>query len=407
MKQKWMCVVLLFFGLGAELYADDAAVLPKNRFRLRWLSSFSFADQAYDSSGSSQALGDQYSQTIGMGFLSALRPETQELVKALNAVQPGMGDDLPLAVVDTKIDTSVYTNVFVAEYGLTERLSIGVILPLVHARVDIKANSEPSDEFQALMSNFPDGHPMRAALSSLQQQMSLEALSQTLQSELGYNSGISSWSGTGLGDIELGAKYNYYRSHPLMATVKTGLRLPTGRRDDPNELFDCAFGDGQFDLGAFHYLDYQATSRIGFTWEAGYTAQLPHSATYRIPVIEGTEITPLSAKLRRNPGDYWESGLEANWNFVRPMTVSSKYRFVQKFSDSFGSADGIDTSVLEDATSEEKHEALLTLAYSSIPDVRAGRSKLPFEASIFYLMPLAGKNIEQVHTTGFQLKSYF
>lgn len=408
MKSSLKIVLTLCLGMGVQaVWADDAAVLPKNRWRLRWISSFSFADHAFDSSGNSVMLGDEYSQTISTQFLTALRPDTTKLVKTLNAVQPGLGENLPIAVVNAKLDSNVYTNVFVAEYGLTDRLSLGIILPLVHASVEAEIKSEPSAEFKALMGSIPEGHPMKAALSSLQQQMTIEALSSTLKSELGYNAGLSSWSGSGLGDIELGAKYNYYKSHPFVATIKGGVRLPTGRRNDPDELFDIGFGDGQFDLGAFHYLDYHPLAQLYITWEAGYTAQLPHSATYRVPIIDGTDISPLKAKLNRDLGDFWETGLEAHWSFVKTMTFSSKYRYVQKFSDTYSSSDGLNTAALEANTDEERHEANFTLTYSNIPNVRAGRARIPFEASIFYRLPFAGKNIEQLQTAGVQLKSYF
>lgn len=395
------------FALVQSVHADDAATLPENRWRLQWVSAFSFADESFDSDGNSIPLGSDFSQTISTSFLSALRPETESLTKALNSVQPGLGDDLSVADLGLKAESTVFTNAFVAEYGVTDRLSVGIILPVVYGSVSVKADSEPTEEFQAVKNKFPQGHPMRQALNRLQAQTSVQGLNSALTNELGYSNGLGSWSGTGLGDLELGGKYNYYKAHPLKMTLKSGLRIPTGRRDDPNELFDIAFGDGQFDLGVFHYTDYRLLSNLYFTWEAGYTAQLPHNATYRVPIVEGVDISPTTAKLTQDPGDIVETGLEANYRAFQVVKLATKYHYRYKFGDDYSTNKALNVSALESNTNEESHLGIFTLGYTNIPEVRAGRARFPFEAALFYRYPFAGENVTVAQSAGLRLKSYF
>jgi hypothetical protein len=392
--------------LSSSLKADDAGVLPEGVWRVQMISAFSFIEDRFDSTGTSTSLGSDYSQTISTPFLAALKPQVSELMKTMKAVNPSINENLDIANIGMDIESVVYSNRFALEYGLTKRLSVGIILPIVYADVSVNATSEATEEFEATLAAAPDA--LKPALMAMRAQTSLEAIDQSLRSDLGYSAGLDKWSGTGIGDLELGAKYNYYRSHPFMMTLKGGLRVPTGRTDDPDHLFDMAFGDGQFDLGFFHYTDYRIRKNLDLTWEAGYTAQLPHSSTYRIPVIDGVDISPIREELDRDPGDIVETGLELAYDPFRTMLTSVKYRFRHKFEDSFsGGSSGINLSSLETDTDQQIHEAIFRVGFTTIPLVRAKEMRLPMELSMFYRYPFAGQNNAAVQTAGLQLKSYF
>lgn len=387
-------------------FADDAKVLPKGLWRAQFVSGFTYVEDRFNGSGVSTSLGSGFSQTISPQFLAALKPEVKQLVTALNAMSPGMGDSLAVAQVDMELEANILTNLFVLEYGMTKRLSVGVILPLVYASTSVKANSTPSAEFQQMLSKAPP--TLRPALLAMQNQTSIENLNAVLENDLGYSSGLESWSGSGLGDLEIGAKYNYVKSHPYRLTLKSGLRIPTGRQDDPNQLFDVAFGDGQFDLGFYHYADYDLFSNLYFSHELGYVVQLPHTSNYRVPVIDGVQISSVEASLSRDPGDYWETGLEMSYKPFELMTSSIKYRFFQKFKDEYsGDAGGLDVSRLASNSAQTLHQGQFQLGVSNIALVKQGKAKFPVEVIAFYYHPFAGENINQAKTVGLRLKSYF
>jgi len=388
-----------------ELRADDAATLPKGLWRVRWAGAFTYVTDRFDSNGTSSSLGDDYSLTIGTSFLSALKPQVKELVKNLNAVQPGLGDNLSIAEVNMEIETNIISNRFVVEYGVTDQLSLGAILPVATATTQVNANSRSTADFQTALAAAPDA--LKPALMAMAQATSLDAMNQSLRQDLGYDSGLESWSGSGLGDLELGAKYNYLKTHPFQLSFKAGVRLPTGRTDDPNNLFDVAFGDGQYDIGFYNYADYHLLGNLYFSWEAGYTIQLPHTADYRVPVIQGVSITPVMARLDHNPGDIVETGVEANYDPFRTIKTAVRYQFRQKFEDEFSGGNGVSTSALAENTDSQLHQAIFTIGYTNIPLVKAKEASLPIEFLVFYQWPFAGKNTSQAQTTGIQLKSYF
>lgn len=399
----------------SQAFADDAAVLPKGRWRIRWASTYTQASSEYSPTGDVRSLGAQYSRTIDSKVLMVLNPQTAQIIQAMNALQPGSGDALQAATLETDVDSSFFTNIFVAEYGITDRLSVGIILPVVKADVSLKATSTPNSSFNAMANqpDLPSGHPLqakmaqlKAALQQIQQGTTVSGLNATLKSSLKYSSGLESWSGSGLGDLEIGAKYNYLRTHPIKMTLKAGARLPTGRENDPDIITDAAFGDGQIDIGAYNYLDYQPTANSLFTLELGYTAQLPSSNNTRIPLSADLPLGSQVAELDQKLGDYWELGVESNYTAFRFWTASAKYRFKQKFEDSFESS-SIDTSALEVDTDSILHEAKFQLEFTNLPAVRAGEQEFPFAVAAFYQQPIAGKNITDVRTSGIALKTYF
>jgi len=400
-------IVLSVLGQASQtnVYAGDAKVLPEGRFRTQIISGFSQIGDQFNSEGKSVSLGSNYSTQISTQFLSLMQPEAAKAINQLKAAMPSLGDNIDIARLGLDIDSRIFTNVAVLEYGVTSRLSIGLIVPVVHAEVEVKAESDSTDQFNQVMDAAPA--PMKAALANLQAQTSVSNINRLMTSQLGYHSGLQSWNGTGLGDIELGLKYNYFKSHPLRMTFKTGVRLPTGRTDDPNNLFDVGFGDGQYDLGAYNYIDYDLLSNLYFTVEMGYVAQLSQNRSYRIPIADGVSVSPVQAQLRQNPGDYIEGGFETNYTLQKVFKLAAKYRYYHKFKDDYSSSANFDTSLLEKNTNESLHQAQLRLGYSNIARVKSGKDRFPYEVFGFYYHPIAGENIAKTFTGGIELKSYF
>lgn len=404
---KAVTVTFLALFCTIEARADDAQVLPKGRFRVRLNTAYTVAENQLSADGNAEGIGSSFTRTLDSRLLSALNPATAETVRRLNAASPGLGD-LVAADLQTDVKSETISNVVALEYGITNRLSVGFILPIVHSEVSVNANAGPNDQLTARINALKDGDPRKAILKQVAGNLSTETFNNLLRQNYNYSDGFQDWSGTGLGDLELGAKYNYYRDDKIYSTLKGGLRLPTGREDDPNKLFDCAFGDGQTDLGLYHITDIQLSERIGTTFEVGYIVQLPDSANVRIPLSEEIPISPQAQELDRKLGDYYNAEAEANFMAFRGFTLAARYRFQQKFSDSYSSpAPGVDVKLLEKNTAELSQTGILNAEYTNLADVRAGRSKLPYAVSVFYRQPLSGENIMDSRTGGMQLKTYF
>ncbi|MDB5038512.1 MAG: hypothetical protein JWQ35_2040 [Bacteriovoracaceae bacterium] len=414
MNRIFISSVFLLVSTLIEIstFADDATVLPQGRFRVRLVSSYTDLDNKYGANGELAGLGSSFSRSLDGHLLYALtqKPELANAVRSLNAVSPGAGDALlgeQIANLNTDIKTNFFVNQFVVEYGLTSRLSVGIIVPLIHADVEVNATSTPDSTFAQKTSAMSDADPRKAIRLSMQNSMTMTSINRLLKDQFQYSNGMNSWSGTGVGDIEIGSKFNYYRDFPLRATLKSGVRLPTGRADDPNNLFDLGFGNETYDLAAYHYVDYDILSNVMLTWEMGYTYQLPNSGGYRIPISTDLPLSTSVAKLDRKLGDYWDAGFEMNVTPIKPLILSAKYHFRQKFQDSYTGSAGVNTATLEADTSQILHEGNFQAEYTNLAAVRAGQDRVPYGVVLFYFLPFAGENVSDSRTAGLQLKTYF
>lgn len=122
---------------------------------------------------------------------------------------PGMEGDLLQA--DLRIDASIDTVALFANYGVSDRIDVGVAIPI--SRVDLKA----------------DLHAHIIRLSSVDNsRVHTFVQAEDVSEKTFRNSG----SATGLGDIVLRTKYNFLRSAGIGVAAAMDLRLPTGDEDD-------------------------------------------------------------------------------------------------------------------------------------------------------------------------------
>ncbi len=385
--------------------ADDALVLPQGRFRARVVTSYTSASNEFNSQGQSQNLGATFSKKLNSNLLSAMSPQTADAIKAFNAVQPGLGDQIALDL-STNVKTEVVANILALEYGLSSRLSLGILLPIVYGKTQVSAQVAPDEALSQNINALPAGHPLRTQLEAVQSGLNLEAINAALTNNFNYADGMNGWEGTGLGDLEIGAKYNWFKSSRVMASIKGGFRAPTGRTDNPDLLFDVPFGDGQWDLGLYHMVDLSLSSRWRSTLELAYTAQLPDRVNARVPLSADLPLNSQSTEISRNLGDTINAELETNYTAARILTLGARYRFQKNLKDSYSSS-GQNLASLEAGTAGVSHGAHLEAEFTNLKYVRAGTQRVPYAVGAFYRFPFAGENVLDSRTAGITLKSYF
>jgi hypothetical protein len=121
----------------------DARVLPRGTFRFRQLISWTRYDALYGAAGSGSdatPLGGAFSDAaLGTSALPGLAP-TQSAIAAL-AAQPAFA--LSVGRLTTTADSRIATAPLVGEYGLTSKLTIGVMVPLVETRTTVLTQLNP------------------------------------------------------------------------------------------------------------------------------------------------------------------------------------------------------------------------------------------------------------------------
>jgi len=158
-------------------------------------------------------------------------------------LNPAFERDLLQSDLVTKIDTR--TTAFFASVGLTNRLDVGIAVPIVHVDMEATVNSRilrlGSGE-TTVTHSFPGGTSPTLVLSD-------------------------SGSATGIGDILLRGKYNFYRSGSTALAAALELRLPTGNEDEL--LGTGATGTRMLFVGSGEYGRFSPHVNIGYTLSTG------------------------------------------------------------------------------------------------------------------------------------------
>jgi len=141
----------------------------------------------------------------------------QELVTQPGNSLPGIADD----IIDTSLDLGLSLNVlsFFATYGVTDRLDVGIALPLVWVHMSTAAVARVSDP------RGDSGPPF--ALNRLQ----LIGTTVSATNDQVATDGFDSTS-FGPSDLYLRAKYRFYESEYVDAAGVLTVTLPTGGADD-------------------------------------------------------------------------------------------------------------------------------------------------------------------------------
>jgi hypothetical protein len=158
------------------------AVLPRGEIRIRVLSAFTRYDELLggsDTLASPRNLADELRRdSVGVAQVPLLAP-------AQTAIQTLMGQDFRLTAgnLTATANSRIVTAPLVVEYGLTRRLTVGIVVPLVETRTNLfeqlnpqlgSANVGPNPaltNLAQLASNAALVASLRAAAGTLQQRL--------------------------------------------------------------------------------------------------------------------------------------------------------------------------------------------------------------------------------------------
>jgi hypothetical protein len=123
---------------------EDARTLAKGTVRLRVLNAWTRIDEVYDAAADStnrlHPLGNAFSSgALGARELPSLLP-AQEALRTLTG-DPNL--QLNLGQLVSTADARVVTTPFTLEYGLTNRLVLGVMVPVVQTHTTVFVNLNP------------------------------------------------------------------------------------------------------------------------------------------------------------------------------------------------------------------------------------------------------------------------
>ena len=410
-------LILVFTGIFILLasnshvsYADDATVLPKGVWRFYLDGAFSLPiTQRFNKDGHKEDLATDFNTNLSSNVFSDLA-----LVEAAFGLAPGSGT-LGRTVVDFRRHINMYT--FIPAIGVTDRLTLGIVIPYWSQNLKVQAGLNTSAATLGINPGVPGGvAPIGFPGTRL---ATVEDIQNLLVSR-GFKR-VENWNHDGIGDIEIGGRYQYFRSDNFRAAFTGGVRVPTGEVDDPDNLVDNTPGNGayavlfRFQQDWLHQKDGIA-KRLGMPGFGEYFINttfrydliLPDKQSFRVCNIHNPICPDKDDSVRRDTGDIFQAEIAASLCLGAGFYFTPLYQYGHKFKDHHTGNKGFDYGSLGQETDYDEHIYRLALNFTTIPLYVQKKFPLPLIATVYYRDRFAGNNnLFASRYIGFVINAFF
>lgn len=391
-------------------YADNAEVLPKGVFGFTAEGKFYLPiTKRFDENGDEESAAADLNADLD----SSLFPNLALLEQAFRL--PTGSASIGRSFVSFEYNYIV--SEFTLQYGITDRLSAGIMIPYWDMHNDVQARLNTSratvGKNAALNNLVPLFVPGTVRLTKNDVQnligkgLDINGDGKIDVKGFGFKP-VESLHDSGLSDIEAGLRYQYLKTDDWRLAFTGGFRASTGAEDDPDSLVDRPFGTGAWALLFRLNNDYVGIRNLLLNLTLKYDLYLPDEPTLRIPAAVNEPITANKATVDRTYGDVL--GLEASgtYQFYEGWSLTLLYKCGFSFSDEVTDKNDFHIQSLEDETSASEHVGTVALSYSTLPLYLAKKFPVPLTATLSYRNRFAGSdNVLKSEYIGFALSFYF
>lgn len=405
---------ILFFILIAGIAhaeLESTSVLPKGIWSPKFIYGFyTGLTDRYNSSGKVEGVTDPYHIDLSPQKLKGFSPEIAKLVSALNSLSPKdkMGDKLSLGTLDMVAKPSVNYFVPTLSYGLGDKLSVGIGVPIISFRNEVDIVAGGTSNVKEISDHVKNFHPdLDAGLAqALESAKFAPQLVKNYIESQGYKP-IRTVEYRAMGDIQLSGQYLYHTSDAVSLAVRPYVVLPTGKKDDPDDLVDQATG-GETALGLYSIHDFTPISRVTLGTSAGYQAELPDTASVRVP--DEAQFLPgpdRKEDVSRKLGD--STFVEGNIRIVpiSEIELGAFYSYSQKESDSYSGSKGRNYGALAKDSNSVIHRISGRVEFSTIDLFKKKAFDIPFLFGYVYANNVAAVNAPTSVTHQLYLRMFF
>ncbi len=425
-------------------HAEDARVLPKGRSRFSFMyAKSSGITQTYNDSGVAEDITKPYNMNLDAakigGFAATISPEFGNLVSLLNdtglrydasksgtpggpitatdPTKPLLGDALTKGFLGVDVEATQSQSVFQYMTGITDRFSVGFLVPIVTTTVRASAqlskiNNTVADYEKAFSAMGAGFQPIANGLQTLDS-YNIETLQQLALENNGYKR-FGSSEQTGLGDVNMGARYNYLKT-PREYWINSGqlsVSAPTGKTHPANSITEVDNGAGTWDFTAAHVINYSPAGNRGpwtFSQGSHYMYQLPGKKIMRVRNSESDILPDASTEenVTTKYGQKFWTNVGAKYAFNPMFSIETNYEWYWKARDNYAGTRAKDYNYLGDET--EKYLETFNVGGSvSLLDAYSNHHfPMPMDFSLNYFKPFKGRNAPVASFIEFEAAMYF
>ena len=395
--------------LSAPISNQSAAVLPKGIWSPEFDTVNAAVEMKFDGTGIAQPLGAALNSKVSWMQVVGAQPSDADKASAVAVLNSAGITDLNSAAGETTGQVNTLTSAMVPmlRYGVSSAVSVGVAVPVVRRSLSV-ATGFVSNPSTAKMINTA------AAAASPEKADRVAGMMNSATAEqlrmYGYNPLVPR-TVTTLGDVKVGGKVRVLRDNVNTLSIKPEVSLPTGSKADVNEPVDLSTSAGDVAVTMSLVHDWSLLSDMTLTTYAGYTVQKNDSLEQRIPLSAASSISPDREVVDRSVGDIVRAGGALSYGIPSVgLTLAGGYHFSHQGQTRYsGKAFAQERYSFLEAQNPAGtlHSGIVSLNFSSIRMYQQKSIPVPFQATLNYAFPIAGKNSYQNNTVQTEMVMYF
>ncbi len=409
MKRFGKVFILSSLGLlsGMAQGFEHTKTLPKGIRSVIFRTVHTELNEKTNGSGVKESLEKPLNKDYKFSDAMKNDSETKKNRNRAYLAKEGFNEDDPLGRMNADLTGQVTVFAPIVSYGLSEKFTLAIAIPIYRASMDVELGFEPSEEAQGFLNSLAEPHSNKASIARDQGQKLNDAVGELNQKladngfkQLGY------WSETGLGDMTLAGKYRFFETSFLKIATTTGAVLPTGRTDDPDNLTDIPFGDGTWDIFSSLSFDQPIGAGFFFNQYGKYTYQAPARRSVRLETDdEAIEVDKRFVDYKM--GDKVDAGISLQWESQNGMGAGLGYTYYRKLGDDYKVDPDVVENELEENTDQFATHAEAKVSFSGVPAYRSGAIPVPFSTGIEYKRHLSSINMPVSDLVTFDMAVYF
>lgn len=392
----------------------NAGVLPVGRHQVTFrFGNVSGIQDKFNNAGTLQTPA-RMNQRLDNAFLMR-SPEFQKLAKILDEqLLPHQKPSQDIDLGSLELAGNAQVSYFVPQIarGITSNWSLGLAIPMIHYQSDIHAENSGINTAPQILA----GAAAPSQFGNLSGELGagadglLKGPKQVFKTQLQKESykPLSERDEQFIGDIVLGSSLKLYNTKFVDFYLLNQLTLPTGPKDDPDDLVDLnIFGKTNFQTVLFTNYNFVRWMELGLG--VGYTLGIKDDIVKRVPRSENDNLPPESTKenLDKDPGDAVNVQLATNFIVSDYIHFGFGYELNYKKADKYTGSQNSRYDLLEKDSNTESQVAKFKLAYTTLSGFLQGAEKIPYTVVYAFADTVRGVNIEREMTHELLLNFYF
>lgn len=381
--------------LAAPFALENAQVLPSGVRNVRFFNLFMTMENRFSRTGPGLTpLGNSLNKDIRWRDVYKEQSDQvqRNMIKSVLS-DNGIPEDGIAGSATGQVNTFVDVKVPIFAMAITPKFTLAVAVPIVKIDVSVDTGFVKSADGQAFVKAAGDQSPDKGNEAARK----LNNATTNKLNRLGYQS-LRSETISGIGDVQLVGKYQWFGQSNQALASKLTLTLPTGSKLNEDRALDPTTGDGRFKMGAALIHDYRFIPQSRWNVYAAYTALMPTSQVRRLPTSSDDSLSADKELLNKRLSHLVAAGTSVDYAIQKTgLTITAGYTF-QFLSQTHYQGAAVDDltiyryGLLDDLEpSQVQHSLNFNVGFSTVAWYQQKEFFLPFEVNVVYSKPIAGR----------------